>query len=218
MTLRKTRKKFGGIDIIGDIKGAVGTIFHPETALKHLIDRTIHQKLVDWAKKQIDPNDTNPDSAAIKLADDMFAKNKVKINEGVDKLYKKVAFQGYITVDEVRHAVVELIPIPEVPEVVDDIIDIFEEVGLTAGEGVTTVELLNNIRKATTGLNSQVGDPELLTSATSAIATVKSAATKSKKTKTTKAKKTIKKKKGGRRNRRRVTKKYLIASRKSRRR
>jgi hypothetical protein len=206
MRSRKTRKKFGGLDIIGDVKGTVTTVLHPEKAFKHLIDRKIHQRIVTWVKTQIDPNNKDPELAALKIANKMFAKSKEKINEGIDKIYYKYKTQGRVSIDYARVALIDAIPIPEVPEVINDIVDVLEEVGMTADTAISEVEVANNIRQA-----FSMG-PGLLSSMKSQVMSEFSKA----KSMATNAKQSITKK-GGRRNRKRMTKKYIIARRMSRR-
>jgi len=63
-----------------------------------------------------------------------------------------------LTIDQLRQAVINLIPIPEVPGIVNDVVDIFVQMGLYASEGVTTAQVLNTIRQSTTGLKGQIED------------------------------------------------------------
>ena len=191
MRSRRIRKKFGGFSPWGTAKKAFNVMTHPEETFKEEVDFKIKEKIKTFALTKIDKDDPNREEEANELAKKMFAKNKHKINEGIDTLYNKMKSHGMLTLDELREAAINLIPIPEVPEVANDIVDVMVQAGLYTSEGLTTAELLNNVRQSATGLNSQLP--------------------------TTTLDKDHPMLKGGKRNRRRITKKHLIIRRKARR-
>ena len=162
MKFHKTRKKHGGLDIVGDIKEGIETIVHPNKALKIYIDNKIHERI---EKEEDRLAETLGPEAAKKMRNKFEKKyydNKEKLDKGIDKVFNRFKSQGRITADYARVALVDAIPIPEVPEVVNDIIDVIEEVGMTAETGISEVELANNIREA-----YSMAGPGLLSSITS---------------------------------------------------
>ena len=162
MGLYRTRKKKGGLDIVGDIKEGIETIVHPNKALKKYIDNKIHDRI---EKEEDRLAETLGPEAAKKMRSKLEKKyydNKEKLDIGIDKVFNRFKKQGTVTLDYARVALVDAIPIPEVPEVLNDIIDVIEEVGMTAETGISEVELANNIREA-----YSMAGPGLLSSITS---------------------------------------------------
>ena len=142
--------------ISGDVKGftstITGSILHPQKEGISMLNGFIRKHVVSSIKAKL-PNIMSTeakDEEANKLAKKIFDTPAVKgkIDGKILNLVNKFKGQGYTALDEGRHALVEAIPIPEVPEIIDDIIDSGEFTAFLGADAIRTASALETAAEA----------------------------------------------------------------------
>ena len=142
--------------ISGDVKGftsaVTGSILHPQKEGINMLNGFLRKHVVSSIKAKL-PNEMSvqaKDEEANKLAKKIFDTPAVKgkLDAKILNLVNKFKGQGYTALDEGRHALVEAIPIPEVPEIIDDIIDSGEFTAFLGADAIRAAGVVETAAEA----------------------------------------------------------------------